>query len=143
MAATRNVFVEVFWKIHPALYRWTRGRLGGSMMNMPVLLLTTTGRKTAAARTNALTYLPAGERYVVIASVLGEPHHPAWWLNLRANPQATIQVRDRTIPVVARETDGAERERFWNEVVGRQPDYAEYQRRTTRRIPVVLLEPRG
>ena len=86
-------------------------------------------------------YMPAGESYVVIASYLGEPRHPSWWFNLRANPRAEIQVGNRRIAVTAREAEGEERDRLWNDIVGRQPDYAAYQSRTQRRIPVVVLEP--
>jgi deazaflavin-dependent oxidoreductase (nitroreductase family) len=142
MAARRSRVVELFWKIHPHLYRWTGGRIGGAMMNLPVLLLTTKGRRTGEPRTKALMYLPQGERYVVIASYLGEPRHPDWWLNLRADPQAWVQVGGRRLRVAAREADGEERARLWQEVVGRQADYAEYQKRTSRRIPVVVMEPR-
>ena len=141
MAATRNAFVELFWKIHPLVYRWTGGRFGGQLMNLPVLLLTTTGRRSGDTRTKALMYLPDGPNYVVIASYLGEARHPAWYLNLQANPRAEVLVRDRRVAVTARDAEGDERGRLWAEVVRRQPDYAEYQRRTERRIPVVVLEP--
>ena len=143
MAAKRSKLVEVFWKIHPHIYRWTNGRVGGAMLNMPVLLLATKGRRSGQPHTKALMYLPDGDRYVVIASYLGEPRHPAWWLNLRANPEAEIRIGGQRIGVVAREAEGEERARLWNEAVTRQPDYAEYQRRTQRRIPVVVLEPRS
>jgi deazaflavin-dependent oxidoreductase (nitroreductase family) len=143
MAIRRSKLLELFWKIHPALYRWTGGRIGGSMMNLPVLLLTTKGRRSGEPRTRALMYLPKGDRFVVIASYLGEPRHPDWWLNLRANPRASIQVGGQRLDVAAREADGEERTRLWQEVVARQADYAEYQRRTDRRIPVVVLDPRG
>jgi deazaflavin-dependent oxidoreductase (nitroreductase family) len=141
MAAKRSAMVELFWKIHPWLYRWSGGRIAGRMMNLPVLLLTTTGQRTGTRKTKALLYLPSGNRYVVIASYLGEPRHPLWWRNLQCHPRAEIQVGTQHISVVAREADGDERERLWNEVVQQQPDYAEYQRRTQRRIPVVILEP--
>jgi len=142
MAARRNAAVELFWKLHPRLYRWSGGRIGGRIMNMPVLLLATRGRKSGRARENALMYLPRDPAYVVIASVLGEERHPAWWLNLRAQPETEIQVGGRRIPVRAREAEGPEREQLWQAVVARQPDYAEYATRTARRIPVVVLEPR-
>jgi deazaflavin-dependent oxidoreductase (nitroreductase family) len=142
MAARRNALVELFWKIHPRLYRWTGGRLGGSMMGLPVLLLETTGRRSGQRRTKALMYLPSGNSYVVIASYLGEPRHPAWWVNLKADPHAEVRVGTRRIAVTAREAEGEERTRLWNEMVGRQKDYAEYQSRTKRRIPVIVLEPR-
>jgi len=142
MAARKNAFVELFWKIHPRLYRWSGGRIGARMMNMPILLLTTTGRKSGQGRTCALMYLPAEHNFVVIASYLGEPRHPAWWLNLKAQPEAIVEVGEQRIPVRAREAEGEERERLWAAVVAQQADYEEYQRRTERRIPVVVLEPR-
>jgi deazaflavin-dependent oxidoreductase (nitroreductase family) len=141
MAVTRSAAVELFWTIHRWLYRLSGGRLGGRIINLPVLLLTTTGRRSGRARTRALTYVPQGDSAVVIASFLGEPRHPDWWLNLRADPRATIQRGGTVTPVRAREAEGDERERLWREVVARAPDYGEYQRRTTRRIPVVVLEP--
>jgi F420H(2)-dependent quinone reductase len=140
MATKRNAIVELFWKVHPWLYRWSGGRIGGRIMNLPVLLLTTTGRRSRTPRTKALMYLPKGNSYVVIASYLGEPRHPAWWLNLQVDPTAEIQVGSRRLTVVAREADGDERERLWKEIVERQSDYAEYQQRTERRIPVVVLD---
>jgi deazaflavin-dependent oxidoreductase (nitroreductase family) len=143
MAAVRRTkAVELFWRIHPHLYRWSGGRIGGTIGPMPVLLLHTTGRKTGQLRTNALTYLPDGTSYVVIASFVGEPRHPAWLLNLRASPDATIDVGRTRLRVHAREASGAERARLWSEVVSRVADYAEYQSRTDREIPVVVLEPR-
>jgi deazaflavin-dependent oxidoreductase (nitroreductase family) len=100
------------------------------------------GRKSGQRRTNALTWFPKGDDYVVIASVLGEPRDPAWWLNLRAAPETTIQAGRERIAVRAREAVGAEREQLWSAVVAQVPEYAEYQARTERRIPVVVLERR-
>jgi deazaflavin-dependent oxidoreductase (nitroreductase family) len=140
MAATRNALVELFWRVHPKLYRWTGGRLGGRMMGLPVLLLTTTGRRSGKARTSALLHLPRGEEFVVIASCLGEPRHPSWWLNLERNPEAWVQVGSRRVRVRAREASGEEREELWRAMVARTPDYEEYRKRTARRIPVVVLE---
>ena len=140
-APKRSKVVELFWKIHPRLYRWTGGRIGGRIGAMPVLLLDSVGRKSGAIRTNALTYIPKGKSYVVIASFLGEPRHPTWFLNLRSNPDAEIQIGGTHLRVRARETLGAERQALWSEVVGKFPDYAEYQSRTDREIPVVVLDP--
>jgi deazaflavin-dependent oxidoreductase (nitroreductase family) len=137
----RSPAVSLFWKIHPHLYRWSGGRIGGRIMNLPVLLLRTRGRKTGETRENALMYLPRDKAYVVIASVLGEPKHPAWWLNLRAAGDTEIQVGPRRQRVRAREAEGAERDQIWRELVAAQPVYDDYARRTTRRIPVVVLEP--
>ena len=119
------------------------GRLAG----LPVLLLETVGRRSGQRRENALTYLPHpypdGDGFVVIASVLGEPRHPAWYLNLRSDPKVAVTARRERIAVVARDAEGEERERIWDDLVERSPDYASYRTRTDRRIPVVILERRA
>ncbi|HKA16100.1 MAG TPA: nitroreductase family deazaflavin-dependent oxidoreductase [Myxococcota bacterium] len=137
----RTPIVELFWKVHPWLYRRSGGRLLGKLVDMKVLLLATTGAKSGAPRTTALTYLEADGAYVVIGSFLGEPRHPAWVHNLRAHPRASVQVGVRVIPVTAREARGQERARLWQQLVALQPDYRAYEHRTDREIPVVVLEP--
>jgi len=103
----RTLLFSAFVKVHVALYRASGGRLGGRLRKgAPVLLLTTTGRKTARRRTTPLLYVEEGDRHVVIASAGGAPSHPAWYLNLRSNPAATIQVGGRKLAVTA-ETRGA------------------------------------
>ncbi len=139
-AVRKSPIVELFWKVHPWVYRVTGGRIGGRIAGLPVLLLTTKGRKSGQPRTCALTYIPDDDASVVIASYAGEPRHPDWWLNLVADPRAEIQRGGEQLRVRAREAEGEERERFWNEIVRRQSAYAEYQTRTSRRIPVVVLE---
>ena len=139
MALERNYWVELFWRWHPRLYRWSGGRIGGKLANLPVLLLETVGRKTGAERTNALTYLPRGEEFVVIASVLGEPRHPAWYHNLVADPKVSIRVGRNHLAVEARVAEGEEREEIWDELTAVSPDYDQYRDRTDRRIPVVVL----
>ena len=140
-AVRRSPIVDLFWKVHPWLYRASGGRLLGKLVGMKVLLLTTTGAKSGASRTTALTYLEAGGAYVVIGSFLGEPRHPAWVHNLRAHPRATVQVGARRIAVTGREARGEERSRLWEQVVALQPDYRAYEDRTDREIPVVMLTP--
>lgn len=143
MAIVRSRWVELFWFWHKRLYRWSGGRIGARMANLPVLLLETVGRRSGKPRLNALTYLPwSGDRFVVIASVLGEPRHPAWYLNLKAKPEVAIQVGARRIAVHAHEAEGEEREAIWNALVAESPEYEQYRERTGRRIPVVVLTPR-
>ena len=122
-ALRKSPAVEFYWKFHRWLYRWTNGVFGGRVIGMPVLLLTTTGRRTRQLRTTPLTYLDHGDAYVVIASYLSEPNHPAWWLNLEADPSATVQIGRLHVPVRAREAEGAERETLWDRVVAIAPDY--------------------
>ncbi len=108
---------------------------------MPVLLLATRGRRTGQVQTTALTYLPQGKTLVVIASNGGAPHHPDWFLNLRAHPMADVQLGRHHLKVRAREADSTEREDLWTRIIRTEPRYAVYSARTTRRIPVVVLEP--
>ena len=142
-APKKSKLVELFWKVHPWLYKQSGGRIGGKLVGMPVLLLTTHGRKTGRSRERALTYVPAGTAYAVIASYLGEPRHPDWYLNLKAHPEATVRVGGADLAVRAREAHGEERERLWRDAVRANADYDEYAKRTDRRIPVVVLEPRA
>jgi deazaflavin-dependent oxidoreductase (nitroreductase family) len=108
---------------------------------MPVLLLTTIGRKTGKTRTQPLTYTLTGERYAVIASKGGANQHPLWYLNLRANPLAEVTVGGETRAVRARDAEGDERERLWRQLADVYPGYDRYAQKTHRRIPVVVLEP--
>ncbi len=140
MAIERNAIIDLFWKVHPKVYRWSGGRIGGSMRGFPILLLTTTGRKSGQARTKALMYIPQGENFVVAASSLGSLNHPAWWLNLLADPNAIVQIDSASYAVIAREAEGEERKALWSAFVDAMAEYNEYQTHTSRRIPVVVLE---
>ena len=127
---------------HTRRYLETGGEEGHEWRpGVPTLLLTTTGRKSGVKRRTALIYGRDGDRYVVVASGGGERHHPAWYLNLRANPRVTVQVLDDVFPAVARTATGAERQRLWRMMARRWPDYDRYRRRAGRVIPVVVLEP--
>jgi deazaflavin-dependent oxidoreductase (nitroreductase family) len=129
--------------VHQWLYEATDGRIGASLGGRPMLLLRTVGRRTRAPRTAALLYVRAGNAYAVIASKGGAPQNPGWFHNLRAEPDVEIQVGRERIPVRARLAEGEERSRLWaraDEV--NQGQYAVYQSRTKRPIPVVVLEPR-
>lgn len=143
-AARRNAISELFFRVHPWIYRKTGGRILGRIGKAPVLLLTTRGRKTGQPRTNGLLYLDRGDHWVVAASWAGEPRHPVWYLNLREHPDVTIQIHDRHIPVRARQLEGDQRALVWKEIVAQDPSFAEYEERTRgiREIPVIALEPR-
>lgn len=130
-------------KLHTMAYRASGGRLGFSAGPITHLLLTTTGRKSGVARTVPLSFLPDADRFVVVASNGGGDRDPAWWTNLRANPRASVQVRDRTVAVTAREATPDEHARLWPELKRVNPFYAQYEQITARRIPVVVLVPVG
>lgn len=126
---------------HVALFRASRGRLGSTVVGMPVLLLTTTGRRTGRPRVTPLTYIEDGERLVVAGSNGGNPWFPAWYLNLRANPRAQVRLRGRKMNVTAEVAPARERQRLWPSFIKSYPGYRDYEQKTTRRIPVVILTP--
>lgn len=139
-SATR-VILQLIWTLHLLLYRWSGGRIGGTLRGGPVLLLTTTGRKTGHMRTWPLSYVVDGEDLVLAASAAGEARPPAWYLNLRANPRVSIQLGASSMTMVARAVEGRERARLWEGFVERYPVAARYQRKSGREIPVVVLRP--
>ena len=106
----------------------------------PLLLLHHTGAKTGTERVNPLVYLPVGEGFAVFGSKAGADTNPAWYHNLRAHPDTTIEVGTETLPVHARVAEGEERERIWEAQKRVNPNFAEYEQKTTRPIPVVVLE---
>jgi deazaflavin-dependent oxidoreductase (nitroreductase family) len=126
---------------HAGIYRATGGKLFGRMGKSPVLLLNTVGRKTGKRRATPLLYTPDGEDYVVIASQGGAPKHPAWYLNLKADPEATVEIGDREVRVRAEEVDLDEKARLWQKMVDMYPAYDDYQGRTEREIPLLILRP--
>ncbi len=126
---------------HIRAYQETGGEVGYTWNGVPTLLLTATGRRTGQKRTSALIFGRDADDYLVVASMGGAPTHPMWYLNLQANPEATIQVKDQTLAVVARTASAAEKPRLWKIVAGVWPNYDVYQSRTDRDIPVVVLSP--
>jgi deazaflavin-dependent oxidoreductase (nitroreductase family) len=114
--------------------------LDGPFKGAPILLLSTTGKRSGRTRTNPLAYTRDGERYVVIASKGGSPTHPDWFLNLQANPNVTVEVGSKRFEATASVPDGAERDRLFNAQAQLMPNFADYQRKTTRQIPVVVLQ---
>jgi len=122
-------------------FRANAGKVGGPFERVPLLLLHTTGAKTGLPRTNPLAYLPDGDRFVVIASKGGAPSNPDWFHNLIAHPNVTVEVGTQTIPARAVVVTGPERNELYARQAERLPAFADYERRTKRRIPVIVLEP--
>jgi deazaflavin-dependent oxidoreductase (nitroreductase family) len=128
---------------HAAIYRASGGRIGHHVPGAPpMLLLDHVGAKSGTKRTSPLVYVPDGRNIVIVASKGGHPRHPAWFHNLRANPDTEIQLGTQRRLVRARVADPAERARLWPRVVETYGPYRDYQRRTGREIPLVILEPR-
>lgn len=143
MSLERRLLSVLLWPVHRAVLRASGGRLG---MHRPardrvgILVLATTGRRSGERRERPIYYIEDGDRYVLVASNVGDDRHPDWWLNLLAHPEAEVNVGAGWVPVRAREAGGVERERLWPELVRRFSGFARYARRTDRPIPVVVLE---
>jgi len=143
-------FVERSWPLlrrlmsgHVAVYRASHGLIGHRFPGAPpVLLLDHVGAKSRRKRTTPLVYMRDSENVVIVASKGGYPRNPGWFHNLLSHPDTTVQIGSRRQPVHARVAEPDERERLWPEVVDVYGGYADYQRRTEREIPLVILEPR-
>ena len=139
--ATRGPMLELFWRTHKWILRASGGRLFARIGKLPVLMLYTKGRKSGEARMNALSYVPHGGAYAVVASNAGADFHPGWWLNLRGMSEAELQIGGKGMKVKWREAKGKEAEELYVRFADSDARYAEYWRRTKREIPVVVLEP--
>jgi deazaflavin-dependent oxidoreductase (nitroreductase family) len=128
---------------HAKVYRATGGRIGHRVPGVPeMLLLDHVGAKSGTHRYTPLVFARDGQNIVLIASKGGYPKNPAWYYNLKANPDTTIQIGSKRIPVSAREAKPEEYDRLWKRAVEVYGGYEEYRRRTDRQIPLVVLEPR-
>jgi deazaflavin-dependent oxidoreductase (nitroreductase family) len=126
-----------------AEFRANHGRVGGQFQGAPLVILHTVGARSGKPRTNIMMYLADGDRYLVFASKAGADDNPAWYWNLKANPDARIEVGDDTFDVHATELQGAERDEKYALQAQRYPGFADYQRKTSRTIPVVALARSG
>jgi deazaflavin-dependent oxidoreductase (nitroreductase family) len=123
-------------------FRANEGKLSGPFEGAPMLLLHSTGAKSGQERVNPVMYRPLDDGYAVFASKAGMPTNPDWYHNLVANPDASVEVGTETIPVTARVADDAERDPIWSQQKADYPGFADYEQKTTRQIPVVILTPR-
>src|SRR5213594_1246575 len=126
-------------RIHCVLYRSSNGVIGGRMADSPVLLLTTTGRRSGKQRTVPLLYLMDGCNVALVASNGGAVRHPTWWFNLQARPEAWVQIKGIRRRVKAEQASAAEKERLWPRLTAMYPGYKRYQEITDRDIPVIIL----
>lgn len=130
-----------FGRIHRAVYRATGGRLGGSLIGLDMLLLTTTGRRSGERRTTPMPYFRDGDRYVIVGSNGGADDDPLWWKNLQADPLGEVVIGRDAQPVRAALADPHERSRLWPQLKTWNPNYRRYESRTKRALPVVILSP--
>jgi len=137
----KSIF-RTFMALGTYLYKISNGKIGGRIAGLEVLLLTTTGRKTGKKRTTPLGYFKDQQgSYIIIGSNAGFDTHPAWFLNLKRQPHVTIQVKDRQVEVDAEVAEPKTRNQLWAQLIKLAPFYDNYTKKTSREIPVVILQP--
>ncbi len=141
--AMNQALMKTIGAVHGWLYRRTGGSIGANLGGRPMVLLTTTGRKSGKPRATPLQYMKDGEDIIVVASNGGNVRHPAWWHNIQAEPRATAQVGKTTMPVRAETANADERARLWPLLVATYSGYQDYEDETDRTIPVVILRREG
>lgn len=134
-------FFRFALNIFVSLYRLTRGKFGGRVQGLPVMLLRTIGRKTGRERTTPLGYFMEDGNYIITASNAGLDTHPGWFHNLRANPHVTIEIKDQQLEAEAEVAAPEKRRALWSQLISLSPWYANYPKKTTREIPLVILHP--
>lgn len=135
-------FMKWMAKGNAWIYRRSNGRFGGTFQKAPVALLTTIGRKSGQPRVSPLLYLREADRVILVASQGGRDKHPLWYLNLKANPEVCVQIKDEVLRLRARDATDQEREQYWPKLEAMYPAFKDYQSWTDRVIPIVLCDPR-
>ncbi|MGH7963960.1 MAG: nitroreductase family deazaflavin-dependent oxidoreductase [Candidatus Binatia bacterium] len=139
----KTLLIKPLSQVNTWLYRLSSGKVGGRMpQGQPILLLTTTGRKSGQPRTTPLLYLQEGDNVVLVASQGGLPHHPLWYQNLEVNPDVEIELGTEKRAMRARRATEEEKKTLWPKLVAMYGSFDTYQARTQRNIPVVILSPR-
>ena len=136
-----GLIIKYMAKGNAWIYRRSNGKLVGTFGNAPVALLTTTGRKTGEPRVSPLLYLREGDRVVLVASKGGSDKHPLWYLNLKANPKVSVQIKDEVLQLQARDATEEERAEYWPKLDAMYPSFGDYRSWTDRVIPVVICDP--
>lgn len=140
-SAGATFFIKWMSKANTWAYRATGGKLGARFAKSPVALLTTTGRKTGEPRVSPLIYLREQDRIVLVASRGGSDQHPMWYLNLKADPQVRVQIRNQVLHLTARDATDAERAEYWPKLEQIYPTFTDYRSWTDRVIPIVICDP--
>jgi F420H(2)-dependent quinone reductase len=142
-SAGTGVVIKWMSRLNTLAYKASGGRVGGSFLQgAPVALLTTTGRKSGQPRVSPLLFLRDGDRVVLVASQGGRANNPMWYLNLKANPKVSVQIKKEVLELTARDATEAEREHYWPQLVAMYSSFDDYQNWTDRVIPVVICDPR-
>lgn len=141
-SAGTGVLIKWMSRLNTAAYKVSGGRVGGKFLQgAPVALLTTIGRKTGQPRVSPLLFLRDGDRVVLVASQGGRANNPMWYLNLKANPKVTVQVKKEVLQLTARDATEAEREHYWPQLVAIYSSFDDYQSWTDRVIPIIICDP--
>jgi deazaflavin-dependent oxidoreductase (nitroreductase family) len=138
-----SLWIKALMASNVFMYRMTGGSLGGQMAGQSVLLLHTVGRKSGKLYTIPVNYYRDGENFILVASNWGKEHHPGWFINLKHQPETTIQVKRQSYTVQASEASGQDYDRLWRYVTGKNEFYERYQKQAGRKIPIVVLTPRS
>ena len=136
----KDIFIKWFMSFNSLLLRLSRGRLGSKLGTQTVLLLHTIGRKSGQERTTPIAYFEYEGKYLIVASNWAKDKNADWYLNLKKAPHARLEIHGKLIPVVAREAQGEEYDRLWKFATERHPPYLDYQKMTTRHIPIMVFE---
>lgn len=136
----KNIFIKWFMALNKFLLTVSKGRLGSKLGKQDILILHTIGRKSGVDRGIPIAYFKKDNRYLIVASNWGQEHQAAWYLNLQSDPHARLDVKGKTIKVTAREAQGDEYNQLWKFVTTRHLPYLDYQKKTSRRIPIMIFE---
>lgn len=137
----KNLFIKLFMIFNISLIRISGGRMGSQFATQKVLILHTLGRKSGQPRAVPIAYFRDGENFFIVGSNWGQEKHAAWYFNLKDEPRASLELNGKKIPVQAHEAEGDEYARLWGEAIRNHPQYTDYQKMTTRHIPIVVFEP--
>ena len=137
----KNILIKWFMAINTFLIRISKGRIGSQLGTQTILILHTVGRKSSQPRSIPIAYFFYEGKYLIVESNWGKDNHADWYLNLQKQPQASIEVKGRTIEVNARFAEGEEYARLWDYVTRKHPPYLDYQNMTKRKIPIAVFEP--
>jgi deazaflavin-dependent oxidoreductase (nitroreductase family) len=136
----KDLFIKWFMVINSSFLRLSRGRIGSKLGTQTVLMLHTVGRKSGQERTIPIAYFDYESQYLIVASNWGKDKQADWYLNLKKNSRAQLEINSQLIPVVAREAEGEEYNHLWKFATERHPPYLKYQQMTTRYIPIMVFE---
>ncbi|MFN8381075.1 MAG: nitroreductase/quinone reductase family protein [Anaerolineales bacterium] len=137
----KNTFIKWFMKVNAFFIRISRGRVGTQLGTQNILILNTVGRKSGQTRSIPIAYFFHEGKYLIVESNWGKDNHADWYFNLQSQPQATLEVKGKAIITNARFADGEEYTRLWAYVTKKHPPYLEYQKMTTRKLPIAIFEP--